>query len=84
MINKFTKYINYFSNPNFFLQKFRTDTSVCPARAGLIDAIQSVGKFMRIIEAKIHDKNFLKDIQVNETKLLIALFYGENAIRTQV
>jgi hypothetical protein len=30
----------------------------------LIDAVQSVGKFMKITAAKMHDKNFLSEIQV--------------------
>ena len=37
----------------------------------LIDAVQSVGKFMRITAAKVHDKNFLKDIQVAEYSMLV-------------
>lgn len=37
----------------------------------LIDAVQSVGKFMRITEAKVHDKNFLKDIQVPEFSMIV-------------
>jgi Transposase DDE domain/Domain of unknown function (DUF4372) len=37
----------------------------------LIDAVQSVGKFMRITEAKTHDKNFLKDIQVPRYSMLV-------------
>jgi hypothetical protein len=37
----------------------------------LIDAVQSVGKFMRITAAKVHDKNFLKDIQVSEFSMLV-------------
>src|SRR5665213_169155 len=37
----------------------------------LIDAVQSVGKFMRITEAKVHDKNFLKDIQVSEFSMIV-------------
>lgn len=37
----------------------------------LIDAVQSVGKFMRITEAKVHDKNFLKDIQVPEFNMIV-------------
>jgi len=37
----------------------------------LIDAVQSVGKFMRITAAKVHDKNFLKDIQVPEYSMLV-------------
>ena len=37
----------------------------------LIDAVQSVGRFMRITEAKTHDKNFLKDIQVPKCSMLV-------------
>jgi len=37
----------------------------------LIDAVQSVGKFMKITAAKMHDKNFLKDIQVPEFSMLV-------------
>lgn len=37
----------------------------------LIDAVQSVGRFMRITEAKTHDKNFLKDIQVPKYSMLV-------------
>lgn len=37
----------------------------------LIDSVQSVGKFMRITAAKVHDKNFLKDIQVPEYSMLV-------------
>jgi hypothetical protein len=37
----------------------------------LIDAVQSVGKFMRITEAKVHDKNFLKDIKVPEFSMIV-------------
>lgn len=37
----------------------------------LIDAVQSVGKFMRITEAKVHDKNFLKDIRVPEFSMIV-------------
>jgi len=37
----------------------------------LIDAVQSVGRFMRITEAKTHDKNFLKDIQVPQYSMLV-------------
>ena len=36
----------------------------------LIDAVQSVGKFMRITEARTHDKNFLDDIQVPAHSML--------------
>ncbi|MEJ7678499.1 MAG: transposase [Segetibacter sp.] len=37
----------------------------------LIDALQSVGKFMKITAAKMHDKNSLKDIQVPEFSMLV-------------
>ena len=37
----------------------------------LIDAVQSVGKFMKITEAKMHDKNFLKDIRVPRYSMLV-------------
>jgi len=37
----------------------------------LIDAVQSVGKFMRITEAKTHDKNFLQDIQVPAYSMIV-------------
>lgn len=37
----------------------------------LIDAVQSVGRFMRITEAKTHDKNFLADIQVPKHSMLV-------------
>ena len=37
----------------------------------LIDAVQSVGKFMKITAAKMHDKNFLKEIQVPEFSMLV-------------
>lgn len=37
----------------------------------LIDAVQSVGKFLKITEAKMHDKNFLKDIQVPAYSMLV-------------
>jgi hypothetical protein len=37
----------------------------------LIDAVQSVAKFVRITEAKMHDKNFLKDIQVPAFSMLV-------------
>ena len=37
----------------------------------LIDAVQSVGKFIHITEAKVHDKNFLKEIQVLAHSMLV-------------
>jgi hypothetical protein len=30
----------------------------------LIDAVQSVGRFIKITEAKVHDKNFLKELEL--------------------
>jgi Transposase DDE domain/Domain of unknown function (DUF4372) len=37
----------------------------------LIDAVQSVAKFVLITAAKVHDKNFLKDIKVPEYSMLV-------------
>ena len=37
----------------------------------LIDAVQSLGKFMKITAAKIHDKNFLSEIQVPQFSMLV-------------
>jgi hypothetical protein len=37
----------------------------------LIDAVQSVARFVKITEAKMHDKNFLKDLQVPEYSMLV-------------
>lgn len=37
----------------------------------LIDAVQSVAKFVRITEAKLHDKNFLSQIQVPAHSMLV-------------
>jgi hypothetical protein len=37
----------------------------------LIDAVQSIAKFVRITEAKVHDKNFLKEIQVPPYSMLV-------------
>lgn len=37
----------------------------------LIDAVQSVGKFLRISEARSHDKNFLKHIDVPSHSMLV-------------
>lgn len=37
----------------------------------LIDAVQSVGKFMRITAARVHDKNFLEDIEVPQHSMLV-------------
>lgn len=37
----------------------------------LIDAVQSVAKFVRITEAKVHDKNFLSQIQLPAHSMLV-------------
>jgi hypothetical protein len=37
----------------------------------LIDAVQSIAKFVRITEAKVHDKNFLSQIQVPAYSMLV-------------
>lgn len=37
----------------------------------LIDAVQSVAKFVRITEAKLHDKNFLSQIKVPAHSMLV-------------
>lgn len=37
----------------------------------LIDAVQSDGKFIRISEARLHDKNFLNDIDVPSLSILV-------------
>ncbi len=37
----------------------------------LIDAVQSVAKFVRITEAKVHDKNFLSQIKVPSHSMLV-------------
>ena len=39
----------------------------------LIDAVQSVGKFMKITAAKMHDKNFLCEIQVPHHSMLFLI-----------
>jgi hypothetical protein len=37
----------------------------------LLDAVQSVGKFMRITDAKTHDQSFLKDIDVPQHSMIV-------------
>jgi len=37
----------------------------------LIDAVHSVWKFMKITAAKMHDKNFLSEIQVPQYSMLV-------------
>jgi len=37
----------------------------------LIDAVQSVGRFIKITEAKIHDKNFLKELELISYSMVV-------------
>jgi len=37
----------------------------------LIDAIQSVGRFIKITEAKVHDKNFLKELNLISYSMVV-------------
>ena len=37
----------------------------------LIDAVQSVGRFIKITEAKVHDKNFLKEIELHPNSMVV-------------
>ena len=37
----------------------------------LIDAVQSVARFVKITEAKLHDRNFLKDLKLPEYSMLV-------------
>ena len=37
----------------------------------LIDAVQSVGRFIKITEAKVHDKNFLKSLELIPHSMIV-------------
>jgi hypothetical protein len=37
----------------------------------LIDAVQSVGRFFKITEAKVHDKNFLKELELISHSMVV-------------
>jgi hypothetical protein len=37
----------------------------------LIDAVQSVGRFIKITEAKVHDKNFLKELNLMSHSMVV-------------
>jgi IS4 transposase len=37
----------------------------------LIDAVQSVGRFIKITEAKVHDKNFLKELDLISYSMIV-------------
>jgi hypothetical protein len=53
----------------------------------LIDAVQSVGRFIKITEAKSHDKNFLKSLELISHSMLVFdkayNYYHQFAIWTQ-
>lgn len=37
----------------------------------LIDAVQAIGRFIKITEAKVHDKNFLKSLELNPNCMVV-------------
>jgi hypothetical protein len=37
----------------------------------LIDAVQSIGRFIKITEAKVHDRNFLKSLELNSNCMVV-------------
>ena len=53
----------------------------------LIDAVQSVGRFIKIIEAKVHDKNFLKSLELISHSMIVFdkayNYYHQFAVWTQ-
>jgi hypothetical protein len=53
----------------------------------LIDAVQSVGRFIKITEAKVHDKNFLKDLDLISYSMVVFdrayNYYHQFALWTQ-
>ncbi|NCD13458.1 MAG: IS4 family transposase [Epsilonproteobacteria bacterium] len=53
----------------------------------LIDAMQSVGKFVKITAAKVHDKNFLKEIELLSHSMIVFdrayNYYHQFAVWTQ-
>jgi hypothetical protein len=53
----------------------------------LIDAVQSVGRFIKITEAKVHDKNFLKELDLISYSMVVFdrayNYYHQFAIWTQ-
>ena len=38
----------------------------------LIDAVQSVGRFIKITEAKMHDKTFLKSLELISQSMIVS------------
>ena len=53
----------------------------------LIDAVQSVGRFIKITEAKVHDKNFLKSLELISHSMIVFdkayNYYHQFAVWTQ-
>jgi hypothetical protein len=53
----------------------------------LIDAVQSVGRFIKITEAKVHDKNFLKELNLISYSMVVFdrayNYYNQFALWTQ-
>ncbi|MCF8298576.1 MAG: IS4 family transposase [Saprospiraceae bacterium] len=53
----------------------------------LIDAVQSVGRFIKITEAKVHDKNFLKSLELISYSMVVFdrayNYYHQFAVWTQ-
>lgn len=53
----------------------------------LIDAVQSVGRFIKITEAKVHDKNFLKELDLISYSMVVFdrayTYYHQFAMWTQ-
>jgi len=53
----------------------------------LIDAVQSVGRFIKITEAKVHDKNFLKSMDLISHSMIVFdkayNYYSQFALWTQ-
>jgi len=37
----------------------------------LIDAVQQVGRFIKVTEAKVHDKNFLKSLELENDCMIV-------------
>ncbi len=53
----------------------------------LIDAVQSVGRFIKITEARVHDKNFLKELDLISYRMVVFdrayNYYHQFALWTQ-
>jgi len=53
----------------------------------LIDAVQSVGRFIKITEARVHDKNFLKELELISYSMVVFdkayNYYNQFALWTQ-